>query len=114
MMKKLGSRFFMGAVMAAMLSFAGMTGCGSNDNDTDNVTLTGDNCDNACARYAICYNASFDTVACVNRCEAAINSATITVTTTDDCLACIGANVCASATYACDAVCGAFIVVTAQ
>jgi hypothetical protein len=107
MSKKAGSRYFLGAALAAILSFAAGAGC-SDDTET---LFTGDNCEEACNRYAACYDPTFNTDLCEDRCEAALDQDTIVVQTTDDCLACIGVSVCGAPTYSCAAVCTGVIVI---
>jgi hypothetical protein len=97
----------MGAALAAMLSVATMSGC---DDDVETV-LTGNQCEEACDRYAACFDNTFNTDLCTNNCEAAVNNNTIAVATTDDCLNCIGAAVCGAPTYACANVCNSIIVI---
>ena len=108
MKKKHVSIHFLGAALAAFLGLGAISSC--SDNNSATTLLTGDHCSDACERYAACFNASFDVNACENNCEAALNQDTITVQTTQDCLDCIGANVC-GASYNCSAICGGIIVI---
>ena len=99
---------FLGIALAAVLAFAaGASGC-SDDTET---LFTGDNCDDACSRYAACYDINFDVNACTDRCENALDNDTVTVEITDQCLECIGVDACLATTYSCSAACGAIIFV---
>jgi hypothetical protein len=109
MSKKLSGHFW-GAVLAAVFSMAAITGCDDNNNSTETL-LTGDHCNDACERYAVCFNTSFDVNTCQNNCEAALANTSISLQTTQDCVDCIGTNLCSSATYDCAAVCGGIIVI---
>jgi hypothetical protein len=108
MSKKLSGHFW-GAVVAAVFSIAAISGC--DDNNSTETLLTGDQCGNACERYAACFNTAFDVNTCENNCENALNQEVISIQTTEDCLDCIGANICSAVTYDCSAVCSAIIVI---
>jgi hypothetical protein len=108
MMKKHVSGHLLGAALAALLSF-GAVGCSDNAGTT--TLRTGDHCGDACERYAECFNQNFDVNACENNCEARLDDTTIQVQTTQDCVDCIGANVCSSAVFNCSAVCASIIII---
>jgi hypothetical protein len=107
MNKKAGSRYFIGAALAAILSFAAGAGC----SDETEEFLTGSNCEDACIRYASCYDPAFNTDLCEERCEEALDQDRITIETTNVCLDCIGENVCAAPTFSCASVCNGVIVI---
>jgi hypothetical protein len=101
------SALVLGAALAAVLTFAGVSGC---DDDDDSAVVTGASCSTACNRYRTCFNSSFDVAGCTNQCQSALNNGNIIATDADDCLDCIGEAVCAPA-YNCANACDFIIVV---
>jgi hypothetical protein len=99
---------FLGIALAAVLAFvAGASGC---DDNTDTL-FTGNNCDDACSRYAACYDTNFDVNACTDRCEASLDNNTFSAEVSDSCLDCIGDSACNTPTYTCSAACNAIIII---
>jgi len=60
-MKKKAVAMFLGAALAAVVSFVGAGGC-------DEVQNTW-NCSDLCNRYQDCFDSAYDTGACTDRCE---------------------------------------------
>jgi hypothetical protein len=99
--------FVLGAVLSAIVSFAGISGC--EDDDTGVVASSSD-CNSICDRYRTCFNPSFDVAACTSQCQQRLAGRTIQSTDIGDCRDCIGDNMC-SATYQCADDCDQILVV---
>jgi len=106
MKKKLRFGPVLGAAFVAVVAVVGVSGC--EDDDTGTVA-TSANCDDVCDQYRACFNPSYDVAACTNRCVAQVGNKTILSTDVDDCLDCIGDNMCSPA-YSCTGACDTIIV----
>jgi hypothetical protein len=78
-----------------------VSGCGSIDAAVD--------CHAICARYADCYNSSYDTASCETRCRSHSASDTDYRHQADQCNACIDDRACSSATFNCGSQCSSII-----
>jgi hypothetical protein len=89
-MKKKVVVMFMGAALAAIVSFVGAGGC----DDAQNAF----NCGDLCNRYRDCFDKSYDTGACTNRCEDLANNSQTFDERANRCQNCLNENSCAQAT----------------
>ena len=92
-MKKKISVMFLGAALAAIVSFVGAGGC----DDVQNAW----NCSDLCNRYQSCFDTSYDTGACRNRCEDLANNSQNFDERANSCQNCMNDNSCAAATFSC-------------
>jgi hypothetical protein len=110
MTKTIRSALFLGAALSAIVTFTAISGC--EDDDDVVVTSTGATCNSVCNRYRACFDAAFDVAACTSSCQARIDNRTIVATDADDCMDCIGSNVCAPV-FSCADACDLVVVVPA-
>jgi hypothetical protein len=76
-------------------------GCSAAQNAVD--------CSGICDRYQTCFDASYDTSACEQRCRDNANSDADYMAKSTDCDNCIGDKSCASATFACGTQCAGIV-----
>jgi len=92
-MKKKISVMFLGAALAAIISFVGAGGC----DDVQNAF----NCGDLCNRYQSCFDTSYDTGACRNRCEDLANNSQNFDERANRCQNCLNQNACVQAAFNC-------------
>jgi hypothetical protein len=93
MTKKRVSFFTIAALTAALGFFTGASGC-------DEVETTFD-CSTVCDRYRDCFDTSYNTDACQDRCEGQASVSDAFQAAVDACEDCIGVNSCLSQTFNC-------------
>ena len=84
---------FLGAALAAIVSFAGAGGC----EDTQNAF----NCNDLCNRYQSCFDKSYNTGACEDRCTNIADTSTAAHDRANACQNCLNQNSCAGAAFNC-------------
>jgi len=92
-MKKKAVAMFLGAALAAVVSFVGAGGC-------DEVQNTW-NCSDLCNRYQDCFDTAYDTGACTDRCEDLADANQNIDERANNCQNCLNDNSCAGAAFNC-------------
>jgi hypothetical protein len=92
-MKKKAVAIFLGAALAAIVGFVGAGGCDNAQNAF--------NCHDLCNRYQSCFDKSYDTGACENRCTDLANSNQNIDERANRCQNCLNDNSCAGAAFNC-------------
>jgi hypothetical protein len=92
-MKKKAAAMFLGAALAAVVSFVGAGGC-------DEVQNTF-NCADLCNRYQDCFDSAYDTGACTDRCEDLADANQNLDERANRCQNCMNDNSCAAASFNC-------------
>ena len=92
-MKKKATVMFVSAALAAIVSFVGAGGC----DDVQNAF----NCADLCNRYQSCFNSSYDTRACTDRCEDLADESQNFDERANRCQNCLNQNACLEATFNC-------------
>ena len=88
-MKTKLSVMFLGAALMAIVSFVGAGGC----DDVQNAF----NCGDLCNRYQSCFDSSYDTRACTDRCEDLADESQNFDERANRCQNCLNDNSCAAA-----------------
>jgi hypothetical protein len=90
-------------LLSAMLVLGGILyfGCNKADNAVDCVGI--------CDRYKSCFDAKYDTAACVERCRTDADAENDYTTKADACSNCITDKSCASATFTCATDCAGIV-----
>jgi hypothetical protein len=88
------------ALLAALVGALAL-GCGDIDNAFD--------CNGICDRYKSCFDSSYNTSACYNRCQARGTSNNESRRVIDTCAACIGGLSCAGAVFTCAVQCSSVV-----
>jgi hypothetical protein len=88
------------ALLSAIAMIAALSGCSNGpiaeiDEEVD--------CANICDRYRDCYNASYDTAACRNRCQGVVDGGDSA--RADMCDACLDSSTCIGAAFGCATEC---------
>ena len=97
-MKKKLATAFLGAALAATVSFVGAGGCDSTQNAF--------NCSDLCNRYRDCFDHSYDVGACSSRCQSNANSNQNFDERANSCQNCLNENSCAGAALSCPSCAG--------
>jgi hypothetical protein len=92
-MKRKVTVMFLGAALAAIVSFVGAGGC----DDVQNSF----NCNDLCDRYQSCFDSSYDTGACADRCENLADDSQNFDDRANRCQDCLNQNSCVAATFNC-------------
>jgi hypothetical protein len=92
-MKKKAAVMFVGAALAAIVSFVGAGGC----DDVQNAF----NCSDLCNRYQSCFDTSYDTRACTDRCEDLADDSQNFDERANRCQNCLNQNACVEAAFNC-------------
>lgn len=92
--------FFLGTMLCT-LAFAG---CGEADKIENKIT-----CSQVCNRYKDCFDSSYDTNACTDRCEAESNANEDKDRRLEQCDTCIDDRSCSSAAFKCTTECAGII-----
>lgn len=66
-------------------------------------------CRDVCERYRMCYDVSYDTAACRNRCEGFVHGDGGHSSAADDCDMCMDATSCATAVFSCSTRCAGIL-----
>ena len=93
LMKRKVTVMFLGAALAAIVSFVGAGGC----DDTQNAF----NCSDLCNRYQSCFDMSFDTRSCTDRCEDLADDSQNFDERANRCQNCLNQNACVDAAFNC-------------
>ncbi len=83
----------------ALTSFG--LGCAEIDQTVD--------CSDVCNRYQSCYDASYDTMACRNRCETFVDANAGNSRAANDCDTCMDDRSCVSAVFTCGGACAGIL-----
>jgi hypothetical protein len=97
-MKKKLTVMFLGAMLAGIVAGVGAGGC-------DEIQNTY-NCSDLCNRYQDCFNQSYDTVACTDRCEDLADADQNFDERANDCQNCLNDHSCAGAALSCPSCAG--------
>ncbi|MDQ3034863.1 MAG: hypothetical protein M3Y87_20805 [Myxococcota bacterium] len=92
-------------LILALFSFALALGC---SNPVDEIDEEVD-CANVCDRYRDCYDASYDTGACRDRCGTMTDAASGDPHAADACDACLDDRSCIEATFTCTSECSGIL-----
>jgi len=87
-------------ILAALLSLP-LLGAAAGCSDIDNAS----DCNRICDRYRSCFNTSYNTSACYDRCQARGTSNDEERRRVDTCAACINGLSCAATVFTCGAQC---------
>ena len=86
--------------LSSMLSLAFAMGCNPATEIDESV-----DCRDVCDRYRSCFNASYDTAACRNRCEGLVDADGGRPRAANDCDTCMDDRSCVSAVFTCQVPC---------
>lgn len=85
-----------------------LAGCGAIDDAADSVDEATD-CDQVCARYADCFDSSYDQGACRGRCEQKADTVAGYSDELDTCENCMDDKSCTEATFNCASECNQIV-----